>query len=109
MTTTPEVLEGVHLSQLEEGALIDVETKTRHYSVEYLGGDEVRVSGHPQWCPTPVLARLEGSLADSGLFEPGFVGPGMHMVFQRANDQLPVTTTTVKDLRLAGRVNRRVG
>ncbi len=108
MTTTTELLEGVHLTELEKGSLIDIETKSRHYSVEYLGGDRVRVSGHPRWCPTPVVARLEGSLGDSGVFEPGFVGPGMHMVFQRFDDRLPVTTTEVKDLRLAGRVLRRV-
>jgi hypothetical protein len=101
MTKTAELLEGVHLTELEEGAMIDINTKSRHYSVEYLGGDNVRVSGHPTWCPTPIAARLEGSIRDSGAFEPGFVGRGMHMVFQRSDDSLPVTTTEVKDLHLA--------
>jgi hypothetical protein len=103
MTKTTELLEGVYITELEKGSVIDIETKSRHYSVEYLGGDRVRISGHPQWCPTPVVVRLEGSLRNSGAFEPGFVGTGMHIVFQRFDDRPPVTTTEVKDLHLADR------
>jgi hypothetical protein len=98
MTTTTELREGVQLTDLEKGSMIEIETKSRRYAMEYLGGDRVRISGHPQWCPTPVEARLEGSLRNSGVFEAGFVGPGMHVVFQRFGDSLPVTTTEVKDL-----------
>jgi hypothetical protein len=101
MTTITEFPDGVQLAELKQGAVIDVETQSRHYSLEYLGGDEVRVSGHPQWCPTPVVVKLEGSLGNSGAFEPGFVGPGMHLVFQRFGDRMPVTTTEVKDVHLS--------
>ncbi len=101
MTATAELLEGVHLSGLDRGSVIDLETKSRHYRIECLGGDRVRVSGHPQWCPTPVLSQLQGSLHDTGTFEPDFVGLGMHLVFRRADDQLPVTTTEVIGIRLA--------
>jgi hypothetical protein len=98
MTTTTELREGVQLRDLEKGSVIEIETKSRRYAVEYLGGDRVRISGHPGWCPNPVEARLEGSMRNSGAFEEGFVGPGMHVVFQRSDDSLPVTTTEVKDL-----------
>lgn len=98
MTTTTELRDGVQLQDLEKGSVIEIETKSRRYAMEYLGGDRVRISGHPGWCPTPVEARLEGSLRNSGVFEEGFVGPGMHVVFQRFDDRLPVTTTEVKDL-----------
>lgn len=98
MTSSNEVLNGVQLTDLERGAMLDIETKTRHYSAEYLGGDKVRISGHPQWCPTPTEVHLRGSLRNSGDFEPGFVGAGLHMVFERDDNQLPVTTTVVKEL-----------
>jgi hypothetical protein len=101
MANATEPVEGLQLTELEKGSMIDIETKSRHYSVEYLGGDQVRVSGHPEWCPTPIVVRLEGSLRNSGAFEPGFVGPGMHIVFQRLDDRLPVTTSEVIDLHLA--------
>ena len=47
---------------LSPGSTIDVETKSRHYRIEYLGGNSVRVSGHPEFCPNPVMASLQGSL-----------------------------------------------
>jgi hypothetical protein len=53
-----ELREGVYLSSLDTGSTIDLETRSRHYRIEYLDGDRVRISGHPQWCPTPTLARL---------------------------------------------------
>jgi hypothetical protein len=95
---TIELREGVQLTDLARGAVIDIETESRHYFVEYLGGDQVRISGHPQWCPTPVVVRLEGSLGTSGAFEPGVVAPGMRLVFQRFDNRPPVTTSEVKDL-----------
>ncbi len=102
MTETLELVgvEGVHLSKLNVGAVIDIETENRHYLVEYVGPDQVLVSGHPLWCATPVEVRLEGSLGDSGAFEPGFIGYGMRLVFQRLDHSLPVTTTKVKDIHL---------
>jgi len=107
MTRTAELPEGVQLTELEKGSVIDIETKSRHYSIEYLGEDQVRISGHPQWCPTPVVVRLEGSMRNSGEFEPGFVGLGMHIVFQRLDNPVPVTTTEVRDLRLAAHDSSR--
>src|SRR5690242_16141635 len=52
--------------RLEPGSVLDVETRSRHYRIECLGGDSVRISGHPQLCPEPVAARLEGSLNHEG-------------------------------------------
>ncbi len=101
MTKSNELLDGVQLTTLDKGAMIDIETMSRHYSAEYLGGDQVRISGHPEWCPTPVVVHLRGSLRNSGDFEPGFVGPGMHMVFERFDDVIPVTTTEVKELHVS--------
>jgi|HubBroStandDraft_1064217.scaffolds.fasta_scaffold41955_3 hypothetical protein len=100
MTETAEHLNGLHLSELNRGSVIDLETKSRHYKIEYLGRGQVRVSGHPQWCPTPVLAQLQGSLRDSGTLEPDFVGCGMHLLFRRS-DRIPVTTSEVTEIRLA--------
>ena len=61
MTERAELLDGVYLSTLDTGSTIDLATKSRRYRIEYLEGDRVRISGHPQWCPTPTLARLCGS------------------------------------------------
>jgi hypothetical protein len=102
MTSLPksaEPCEGLYLIKLEEGSVLDLETKSRHYRVEYLGGEQVRISGHPQLCPTPVMAQLKGSAHDWGGFEPGFIGRGMRLVFRRSEDRDPVTTSKIAEIR----------
>ncbi len=69
MTENTEFPTGVYLSNLDTGSAVDLETKSRHYRIEYLEGDRIRISGHPRWCPTPVLARLHGSRVGLGEFE----------------------------------------
>jgi hypothetical protein len=89
----------VDVKNLIPGSLLDVETKTRHYRIECVGGNEVRISGHPEHCPDPVLARLHGSIGKEGVFEFGMIGRGMRlMVF--LNNNRPVTTSRVVSIRL---------
>jgi hypothetical protein len=84
----------VDCKSLAPGSRIDVETKSRHYQIECLGGNAVRISGHPQYCPNPVPARLHGSLDQEGVLEFGLIGRGMRFMFL-LNDDRPVTTTRV--------------
>ena|SRR2546422_10772777 len=102
MTEKAELLEGVYLRSLHTGSAIDLETKSRHYRIEYLERDRIRISGHPQWCPVPVLARLHGSRDGSGEFKEGYIGCGMRLVFQRLDNHIPVTTSEITDIRLLG-------
>jgi hypothetical protein len=90
MTST----ELVDCNSLVRGSLIDVETKSRHYRIECLGGTAVRVSGHPEYCPDPVQAELRGSLDKEGKFELGLIGRGMRLMFL-LNEWRPLTTSKV--------------
>jgi hypothetical protein len=83
---------------LEPGSLIDVETMSRHYRIECLGGSTIRVSGHPRFCPTPVVAQLEGSVTSDGVIEDGIIERGMRLVFL-FEDDVPVTTSKVLNVR----------
>src|SRR5579863_6099599 len=83
MTASSEVREGVNPASLRPGSLIDVETKSRHYLIECLGGSAIRISGHPEYCLTPVPAYLHGSIE-----------PGMKVMFF-LNGTRPVTTSRV--------------
>ena len=76
------------------GSRIEVETKSRHYQIECLGGNAVRMSGHPEYCPNPAPARLHGSLDQESVLEFGLIGRGMRFIFL-LNDQRPVTTSQV--------------
>ena len=84
----------VDCQNLTAGALLDVETKTRHYRIEYVGGSKIRISGHPEYCPEPTAALLEGSLDLEGSLELGLIEPGKRMLF-RVGDGRPVTTSKV--------------
>jgi len=100
MTEKAEFLQGVRLSSPDTGSVIDLETKSRHYRIEYLERDRVRISGHPRWCPTPVLAHLHGSRGGSGGFEEGYIGCGMCLLFERLDNRIPVITSEITDIRV---------
>jgi hypothetical protein len=94
MTTPCEALKGVNLNSLTPGCLIDVETKSRHYRIECLGGDTIRISGHPEHCPRPVPAQLKGSIDEHGVLERGLIKRGMRIIV-RLNENLSITTSTI--------------
>jgi hypothetical protein len=91
--------EFVNCKGLEPGALVDVETANRHYQIECLGGNAIRISGHPDICPTPVIAQLRGSSDRAGIFEPGLIERGRYLCFL-LDDRRPVTTSRVLRLRV---------
>ena len=94
MSEKGERPEGVYLTSLDTGSAIELETKSRHYLIEYLEGNRVRISGHPQYCPRPVDARRRGSLNREGLLDHGLIECGMRLVFV-VEDRLPVATSKV--------------
>lgn len=95
MTST----ELVDCTGLANGSVIDVETKSRHYRIECLGGTAIIISGHPEYCPVPVSARLHGSVDKQGAVEFGVIGRGMRLQFL-LDERHPVTTTRVVRLRV---------
>jgi len=91
--------EVVDCTSLARGSVIDVETKSRHYRIECLGGNAISISGHPKYCPQPVSARLHGSVDKQGALEFGVIGRGMRLRFL-LDERHPVTTTRVVRLRV---------
>jgi len=79
-------MEGIYLRDLASGSILDVETKSRHYRIVYVGGDEILISGHPRLCPEPVSAELRGSLRGSGEVQAGFIGRGLRLALWRLTD-----------------------
>jgi hypothetical protein len=94
MTASADVQDGVDLKTLSPGSVIDVETKSRHYLIECLGGNAMRISGHPQYCPAPVLAELQGSIDVAGTVETGCIRTGKHMAFL-LDEHVPMTTSKI--------------
>jgi hypothetical protein len=92
-----ESYEMINCERLMPGSMIDVETKSRHYRIECLGGNSIRVSGHPDYCPEPVRASLQGSVDQEGVLELGSIGCGMRMIFLLDNSH-PITTSRVMNV-----------
>jgi hypothetical protein len=76
---------------------VDVETKNRRYQIECLGGSAIRISGHPDYCPTPMSAELQGSSDQSGIVGPGMIERGRYLRFMM-EDSLPITTSRVRGI-----------
>jgi hypothetical protein len=91
--TSAEV-EVIDCRSLARWSWVDVETKRHHYRIECLGGNAIRISGHPEICPDPVPAQLNGSLDEEGVLESGLIGRGMRLMFL-LNKDYPVTTSKV--------------
>jgi hypothetical protein len=91
--------EMVDCTNLASGAVIDVETKSHHYRIECHGGNAIRISGHPEYCPEPVAARLAGSVDAEGALEFGVIGRGMRLRFM-LDERHPVTTSRIVHVRV---------
>ena len=89
----------VDCTNLVSGSVIDVETKSRHYRIECDGGNAIRISGHPEFCPEPVSARLHGSVDRDGGLEYGVIGRGMRLRFL-LDERHPITTSRVVHVRV---------
>src|ERR1700730_2547293 len=102
MTIAAQLQEELDCTSLNRGSIIDIETKNRHYWIEYLGDDVIRISGHPRLCPTPVLAKFHGSINHEGVFKAGFIGKGTHLVFRPLDESLPIATSEITKIRVEG-------
>src|ERR1700680_3928190 len=100
MTIAAPLLEAVDCHNLTRGSVIEVETKGHHYRMEYLGEDTIQISGHPRFCPTPVLAKFHGSINHEGVFKAGFIGKGTHLVFRPLDESLPIATSEITEIRV---------
>ena len=95
-----EIEGGVHLGDLPAGAVLEVETENRSYTVEYRGLNQALISGHPVFCPEPTLVTINGSTWGGSMIKAGYIGRGMRLEFRPAECE-PVTTSVVRDVRAA--------
>jgi hypothetical protein len=89
---------GVHLRDLPPGAVLEVQTCQRWYTIVNQGDGDVLISGHPEYCPDPVLVKIHGSTWGGSMLREQFIGRGMHLEFRHPNF-LPITTSRILDVR----------
>jgi hypothetical protein len=91
---------GVDLDTLSMGAVLDIETSHTKYVLENRGEGNVVLSGHPDFCPEPVLVKFHGSVGGPSLIRAGHIEVGMQMAFQHPKFGT-LRTSRVKSVRQA--------
>ena len=76
-----EVEGGVFLEALPLGASLEVQTENRSYRIVHQGKGQALISGHPEFCPQPVLVGIHGSTWGGSMLKVGYLGRGMRLEF----------------------------
>jgi hypothetical protein len=93
-----EIEGGVLLDRVPVGTVLEMETRNRLYRIENCGNHEVLISGHPRYCPEPVLVHLNGSTWGRSLLKQSFIGRGMQLEFRHPEYGI-VRTSKIREIR----------
>lgn len=93
-----EIEGGVHLEELQAGTRIEVETENRSYEVFVDNEGNARISGHPVFCPEPVMVNIHGSSWGGSMLKVAYIGRGMHLEFHHPEFQT-ITTSRILEIR----------
>jgi hypothetical protein len=94
-----EIEGGVYLKDLPDETTLEIETQNRSYTLVNRGHGQALISGHPEFCPEPVLVRIEGSNWGGSMLKASFVGRGMHLEFRHPEYQRPIITSRIMEIR----------
>ena len=75
-------IEGIDLDDVPVGGVLEIETSHHTYVLENRGEGKVVLSGHPEFCPEPVLVRFHGSVGGPAMIKAGRIEPGSKMAFE---------------------------
>ena len=93
-----EIEGGVFLEELPPSTVLEIHTRHHSYTAVMLGKGEALLSGHPRFCPEPVLVAINGSTWGGSMLKLRFVGRGMHLEFNHPAYRTPIVTSTIKDI-----------
>ena len=94
-----EIEGGVYLKDLPDETTLEIETQNRSYTLVNRGQGQALISGHPEFCPEPVLVRIEGSNWGGSMLKACYVGRGMHLEFRHPEYQRPIITSRIMEIR----------
>jgi hypothetical protein len=94
-----EIEGGVFLQDLPPDTVLEIQTQDHCYTAVLLFDNSVLISGHPQYCPQPVVVAIAGSTWGGSMLKRRFVGRGMHLEFCHPEYRTPIVTSPVKEIR----------
>ena len=93
-----EVEGGVFLETLPPGTQLEVQTENRAYQIVHQGKGKALISGHPEFCPHPVLVGIHGSTWGGSMLKVGYLGRGMRMEFGHKPFGV-ITTSRIREIK----------
>lgn len=95
-----EIEGGVYLKDLPRAATLEVETDNRAYVLVLTGDGRALISGHPEYCPEPVMVHIQGSNWGGSMLMTAYLGRGMHLEFRHPKYSGTIVTSAIRDIRL---------
>src|SRR5579862_7929717 len=93
-----EIEGGVSLKDLPPETTLLILTQHSCYTVVTQGESQAFISGHPQYCPEPVLVTLEGSTWGGSMLKSRYIGRGMHLEFRHPDYPVPIVTSLIQEI-----------
>jgi hypothetical protein len=94
--------DGIYFDRLADGAILDLETKHHRYTLVKIASGQALISGHPVYCPEPVLVEILGSTGCGPVLKVGFIECGMHLMFKHPMHRTAIGTSRILNLRQVG-------
>ena len=101
-----EIEGGVFLKDLPSATVLRIETQHHCYTVVLLNESLALISGHPLYCPQPVLVAIAGSTWGGSMLKRRYVGRGLHLEFRHPGYRTPIVTSRIKEIRECARLSR---
>jgi len=98
-----EIEGGVDLRDLPAESTLEVETRNRAYILVMQSDCHAWISGHPEFCPEPVLVQINGSNWGGSMIKTAYLGRGMRLEFRHPGFEGLIVTSTICDIRLRAR------
>jgi hypothetical protein len=94
-----EIEGGVSLGDLPPSTVLEIQTQHHRYTAVFLGESQALISGHPEYCPEPVLVAIAGSTWGGSMLKLRYIGRGMHLEFCHPEYQTPIVTSRIQEVR----------
>ena len=101
-----EIEGGVFLNDLPSATVLQIQTQHHCYTAVLVDEGSALISGHPQYCPQPVLVAIAGSTWGGSMLKRRYVGRGMHLEFRHPEYGTPIVTSRIKDIRECARLSQ---
>jgi hypothetical protein len=94
-----EIEGGVSLGDLPPSTVLEIQTQHHRYTAVFLGESQALISGHPEFCPEPVLVAIAGSTWGGSMLKLRYIGRGMHLEFCHPEYRTPIVTSRIQEVR----------